>query len=115
MRVLLAIHALLAAGFLLVGLVALFGIGVTGLLFMGAGMVFAVAAGVAQTGSRAGIAVALGVLWVLACFSARRIADLPAPSALPDLAMPAGAIVLAVVALVAVLLDWRALRHAAWF
>lgn len=99
----------------MVGLVALFGIGVTGLFLIGAGMVFAVTAGVAQTGARAGVAVALGVLLGIAYFSARRIADLRETSALPELAMPAGAIVLAVVAVAAVVLDWRALRDAAWF
>lgn len=115
MRTLQLILALLAAGWLLVGLVALVGIGITGLMLLGVSAVFAVTASVAQTGSRVGVTAALAVLLAQAWLAAQRLATLPPAMPLEEQALLGGAIALAVLAAAAVSRDWRALRRAPWF
>ena len=131
MRVLAAVQALFALAFTLFGLVTLFGIGITGLLFLIPGIVFAVTAGVVAEQSRAAAVIALAVDAVLAWFEARKLAGLfawgttkgtlhqtliavklPGPF---DYLPPAAALVLVGIGALAVLMDWRTLKNAAWF
>lgn len=115
MRALALIHAVLAAGWMVAALVALFGIGITGLILMGVAVVFAVASSLAQTGSRLGVVLSLAVLVAQAVLAIQRLAASPVGTPLKDQALLAGAIALAVLASVAVCRDWRALRRAPWF
>jgi hypothetical protein len=121
MRVLAAVQALFALAFTLFGLVALFGIGITGLLFLIPGIVFAVTAGVAAEESRAAAVVALAVDAVLAWFAAHKLAALFAGGGtsgtlqLRDYLPPAVALVLVGIGVFAVVMDWRTLKNAAWF
>ena len=121
MRILAAVQALFALAFTLFGLVALFGIGITGLLFLIPGIVFAVTAGVVAEQSRAAAIVALTVDAVLAWFAARTLAALSVSGSavnapgLFDYVPPAAALVLVGIGALAVLMDWRTLKNAAWF
>lgn len=131
MRTLAAIQAAIGAAFLIVGLVALFGIGITGLIFLAPGVAFAAIASVVQTRSRAGVIAALAADAVIACFAGIKIHELlhprlavgdvePAVAALLrpsilDFVVPCASLVIVAVALVAVILDWRSVRTAAWF
>jgi hypothetical protein len=127
MRILSAIQALIALAFILFGLVALFGIGITGLLFLIPGAVFAATAGIAQEGSRAAAFAALAADGVLGYFAARKLMTLfagdttsatmaaVAQPGLVDYLLPSAVLVLVGVAVIAVALDSRALRSAPWF
>lgn len=131
MRILAAVQAMFALAFTLFGLVTLFGIGITGLLFLIPGIVFAVTAGVVAEESRAAAMIALAVDTVLAWFAARKLAALFAwgatkgrlhepliavkPPGLVDYLPPAAALVLVGIGGLALILDWRTLRNAAWF
>jgi len=131
MRVLAAVQAIFALAFTLFGLVTLFGIGITGLLFLIPGIVFAVTAGVAAEQSRAAAIVALAVDAVLAWFAASKLAALFAWGATSgtlheaviagqrpgvfDYLPPAAALVLVGIGALAVVMDWRTLKNAAWF
>lgn len=131
MRILAAVQALLAIAFTLFGVVTLFGIGITGLLFLIPGIVFAATAGIVAEQSRAAAAVALGVDAVLAYFAARKLTALFAPETagsamhenvialqnpgLFDYLPPSAALVLVGIGALAVIMDWRTLRTAPWF
>jgi hypothetical protein len=131
MRILAAVQAIFALAFTLFGLVTLFGIGITGLLFLIPGIVFAVTAGIVAEQSRAAAVVALAVDAVLAWFAARKLASLVAWGAsgstlhetviaannprLFDYLPPAAALVLVGIGALAVVMDWRTLKNAAWF
>ena len=131
MRILSLVQAILAAGFILFALVVLFGIGITGLLFLAPAAVFAVTAEVTQENSRADTAVALAVDGVLAYLAARKLQSLFASGTsstgldqtagalqspgLFDYLPPAAALVLVAIGAFAVAMDWRALRKAPWF
>jgi p-aminobenzoyl-glutamate transporter AbgT len=131
MRILAAVQAIFALAFTLFGLVTLFGIGITGLLFLIPGIVFAVTAGVVAEESRAAAAMALAVDAVLAWFAMRTLAAIFAAAAansklhesviaaknpgLLDYLPPAAALVLVGVGALAVMLDWRTLKNASWF
>ncbi len=131
MRILAAVQAVFALAFTLFGLVTLFGIGITGLLFLIPGIVFAVTAGVAAEETRGAAMLALAVDAVLAWFAARKLAALLAWGAadntlhesviaaqhpgLLDYLPPAAALILAGIGVLAVLMDWRTLKNAAWF
>ena len=124
MRILAAVQALLAIGFILFGLVVLFGIGITGLVFLVPGAVFAATAGIMAEGSRAATAVALAADAVLAYMAARKLGALFASETsvaafgspgLVDYLPPSCALVLVGAGALAVIMDWRAVRNAPWF
>jgi hypothetical protein len=101
MRVLSAVHAVFAMALILLGLVTVFGIGITGLLFLFAGAILAALAALAQENSRAAAALTLAVDALLAYMAVRKLAALSAlESPRPCDYVP---------------LDWRALRKAPWF
>lgn len=129
MRLLAAVQAIFALGFTLFGLVTLFGIGITGLIFLIPAIVFAVTAGVVAEQSRAAALLALGVDAVLAWFAARQLAEVLAWSAggIPhdavraathprmfDYLPPAAALLLVAIGVVAIIADWRTLKNASW-
>jgi hypothetical protein len=117
-RILSAVQAIVALAFLAFGAVTLFGIGITGLLFLVPGAIFAVTASLAQEGSRGAVLLALGVDAVLATMSAHTLERALGTSGSPGLFdwLPAAvALVLVGVGVLAVLMDWRALRKAPWF
>ena len=128
MRVLQFVQGLFAICMLLFGLVALFGIGITGLfILVPAGLLVAVAVAT-KTRSKASVLVALAVDAALAAFAAIKLKGLLtegytpgqdptihlAPSAI-DLAVPAITLALIAWAFAAVLVDWRSLQQAKWF
>lgn len=131
MVILSLIQSIFAAGFILFGLVALFGIGITGLFILVPGAVFAATAALTQEQSRAGTTVVLTVDAVVAYLAARKLMALFAPEAIDvklhqavgalenprpfDYLPPAAALVLVCIGVVAVALDWRTLRNAPWF
>ena len=131
MLLLAAIQSILAVGFLLFGLVALFGIGITGLLFLVPGVIFALTAGLAMEKSRGGAIVALAANSLLAYIAIRKLQALLMPAAgvvdapyavraivnpnVFDYLLPSAVLVLVGIGVLAVLTDWRALRHARWF
>jgi len=127
-RVLQLVQGLFAVCMLLFGLVALFGIGITGLFILVPAALLAVVAVATATRSKASVFTALAVDAALAVFAALRLKGLLtagyvpgqdpilrlAPSAI-DLAVPAVTLALVALAFAAVLLDWRNLRAARWF
>lgn len=131
MLVLAAIQSILAVGFLAFGLVALFGIGITGLLFLVPGVIFALTAGLVMEKSRGGAVVALAADSILACIAIRKLRALlmPAEGGIDarhavraivnpnvfDYLFPSAVLVLVGIGVLAVLTDWRTLRHARWF
>lgn len=131
MQLLAAIQAMFAFAFLLVGVVALFGIGITGLVFLLPGALFAAIAGVVADRSRAAVAAALGADAVLAWMAARQLGTLLATGAAAaplghagramaasgplDYLLPCAVLVLVVTGAIATAADWRALRAASWF
>lgn len=117
-----AVQAIFALAFTLFGLVALFGIGITGLLFLIPGIVFAVTAGVVAEESRAAAALALAVDAVLAWFALRALTALSALEStrgtlhrFVEVLFPSAALLLVGVGVLALLMDWRSLRKASWF
>lgn len=126
-----AAHALIAIALLLLGLVTTFSIGMTGLIFLGGGALFAAIAGAASTRSRASVGLALGMDSLLAGFAAVKLQHLlgfsatgaavgphiavARPPTAVDFAIPAAVIALVVCGFVAVMLDWRNIRNAKWF
>jgi hypothetical protein len=123
MRILSAIQLILATAFILFGLVALFGIGITGLLFLVPGAVFAATAAITQKKSRAAAAAALAADARLAYMAARKLEALLTAEAIYiklhhvgafDYLVPGAALVLVGIGVLAVLMDWRALRNAPW-
>ena len=131
MLILAAIQSILAVGFLLFGLVTLFGIGITGLLFLVPGVIFALTAGLALEKSRCAVLVAFAANSVLAYMAVRKLQVLLMPSAdgfgaqhaaravvnpnVFDYLVPSAVLALVGIGVLAVLMDWRALRHARWF
>lgn len=124
MRLLAAVQSILALAFILFGVVALFGIGITGLGFLVLGGMFALTAGIVAEQSRAGAAVALAADAVLAYMAVRKLAALFASettgSKLQNVGffdyMPAIAVLVLVgLGAFAVINDWRTVRAAAWF
>lgn len=131
MLILSLVQSIFAAAFILFGLVALFGIGITGLFIMVLGAVFAVTAAITQEPSRAGTIVALAVDAVVAYLAARKLAALFTPEAIDvklhltvralenlrpfDYLPPAAALVLVGIGAVAVVMDWRTVRNCPWF
>jgi hypothetical protein len=118
MRILSAIQALFALSFLAFGLVALFGIGITGLLFLVPGAIFAASASLTQENSRAAVLLAFAVDGVLAWLSAGKLEQAMGVAGNPglfDWLPAAAALVLVGIAVLAVLMDWRTLRNAPWF
>ena len=124
MNVLAAIQAMFAAAFLLVGLMALFGIGITGLLFLVPGALFGAIAGTVLDRSRAATAAALGADAVLAwlalrmlgtLFDARAAGRVVAGIGPLDFVRPSAVLVLVAIGAIAVAADWRALRDASGF
>ncbi|QOL47723.1 hypothetical protein [Massilia litorea] len=118
MRILAAVQAIFALAFLAFGAVALFGIGITGLLFLVPGAIFAVTASLAQEGSRGAVMLAFGVDAVLATMSAHtleRALGTSGSARLFDWLPAAAALALVGIGVLAVLMDWRALRKAPWF
>lgn len=111
MRILAAVQSLFAAALLLVGLVTLFSIGITGLVFLLPAGVFAATAGAVSTGSKASVLLALGVDAPLAALAAIRLPE----SKGIEMAVPAVTVTLVVFAFIAVLLDWRTVRDRKWF
>lgn len=115
------IQTIFAASFLLAGLVALFGIGITGLLFLLPGALFAVVAGIVMDRSRAAIAAALALDGLLAWMAARKLGalfagDMALAGVGPlDYLLPGAALVLVAIGVLGVAADWRGLRDAAWF
>jgi hypothetical protein len=123
MRVLSVVQAIFAAAFILFGLVTLFGIGITGLLFLVPGAVFATTAAITQKKSRAATAVALAADAVPAYMAARKLEALLGAEEIFikhhhvgtfDFVIPSAALVLVSVGALAVVMDWRALRNASW-
>lgn len=124
MRTLAIIQSILAAAFVLSGLVALFGIGITGLLFLVPGVLFAATAAVALEQSRMSMAVALIADAPLIYLAVRKLEVLLAAQArgvqLPgvgplDYLVPSAGLTLIGVGAIALALDWRALRNSSWF
>jgi hypothetical protein len=131
MRTLPFIQSILAGAFIVFGLLTLFGIGITGLLFLVPGAVFAGTAAITQKPSRAATAVALAVDAALAYLAARRLLALLAVDTsgaqfhprfgalgkpgLFDYLPPAAALALVGIGVIAVAMDWRALRKSPWF
>ena len=125
MIVLAAIQSIFALGFLLFGLVTLFGIGITGLLFLVPGVIFVLTAGLALEKSRAAAAAALAANAVLAYLAVRKLQALLMPAAggmdavvnpnVFDYLVPSAVLVLVAAGVLAVLMDWRALLQARWF
>lgn len=131
MRILVAVQAIFATAFILFGLVALFGIGITGLLFLVPGAIFAATAEITQENSRAGTVVALAADAVLAYMAAGKLESLFTSESADitlhqtvgaavnpgifDYLPPSAALVLVVIGAIAVLMDWRALRNSPWF
>jgi hypothetical protein len=131
MSILSAVPAILATAFILLGLVALFGIGITGLLFLAPGVIFAAIATIAQDEDRAAMAVVLAAGAILAYMAVRKLEALftPETSGIKlhqtagalgnpgpfDYLPPSAALVLVGIGAVAVALDWRALRNAPLF
>lgn len=125
------VQCLLAFGFLSVGTLGVWGLGITGLLFLVPGAIFAGTAALTQTGSRAGILVTLVVDLILAYISWHRLATLidnrvaaskmahvvtlSATPRLADYLLPTVAIALVAVGIIGVLLDWRTVRRSPWF
>ena len=121
MLILAAIQSLLAVAFLLFGLVALFGIGITGLLFLVPGVIFAFTAGLALEKSRGAAVVALAADFLLAYMALRKLQALFMPAAggivhpnVFDYLVPCAVLVLVGIGVLAMLMDWRTLRHARW-
>ena len=124
MLILTLVQSIIAMAFLLVGLVALFGIGITGLLFLVPGAVFAATAGAIQEQSRAATAVALGLDAVLGYLAVRKLEALSALQASDsrlghtvgtwDYLPPSAALVLVGIGALGVLWDWRAVQEAPW-
>jgi hypothetical protein len=131
MLILAAIQGLIAMAFLLFGVVALFGIGITGLLFLVPGVIFALTAGLALDKSRGAAVVALAADAALAYMAIRKLQALLAPAAdgsaahqaaravinpnVFDYLLPSAVLVLVGVGAIALVMDWRTLRHARWF
>jgi hypothetical protein len=124
MRILTLIQSILATAFILFGLVTLFGIGITGLLFLVPGAVFAATAALTQDKSRGGMAVALTADVVLAYAAARKLESLLTAEATYiklhhvgtfDYLVPSAVLVLVGIGALAVVMDWRTLRNAPWF
>jgi hypothetical protein len=123
MRILAAVQTIFAIAFILPGLVALFGIGITGLVFLLPGAVFAATAAITEAQSRAAIAVALAADAVLAYMAARKLealftsgtTDITLHQTVFNYLPPSAALVLVAIGAVAVVMDWRALRNARWF
>ncbi|GAB3467439.1 hypothetical protein GCM10027321_34900 [Massilia terrae] len=124
MRTLAIIQSIFAAAFVLFGLVALFGIGITGLLFLVPGVLFAATAAVAQEKSRASMAVALVADAPLAYLAVRKLEVLLTAQTTGvqllgvgplDYLVPSLALTLIGVGTIALALDWRALRSSSWF
>jgi hypothetical protein len=130
MLILSVIQAILAMSFILFGLVVLFAIGITGLVFLVPGAILAATAGMAQE-SRVGTIVALALDAVLVYLAVRKLEALvtsettdirlhqtigalgrPGPF---DYLPPSAALVLIGVGALAVVADWRALRNSPWF
>lgn len=125
MRLLSTIQAILALAFLLFGAVTLFAIGITGLLFLLPGLIFAGTAALTEKASRGGAALALAADAVLAYLAARRLVALltqgmpgikfPYTVNAFDYLVPAVALALVGAAVLALAWDWRAVRDAPWF
>lgn len=124
MRILSAIQAILAVAFIVFGLVTLFGIGITGLLFLVPGIVFAAIAAITEKNSRAATVAALAADGCLAYMAARKLDALRTADAIyielhhvgaVDYIASAAALVLVGVGALAVVIDWRALRNSPWF
>jgi hypothetical protein len=124
MRILSAIQFILATAFILFGLLTLFGIGITGLLFLVPGVFFAAVAAVTQKKTRAATAVAFAVDAVLAYMAARKLESLLNADAIYiklhhvnafDYLVPSAALALVGIGALAVVMDWRALRNSPWF
>ena len=131
MRTLTAVQVIIAAAFLLVGVIALFGIGVTGLIFLVPGIAFAALAGVTDKESRAAVALALSCDGALAYFAAAKLQALFS-SAMRKTEMqnatisvlkpevikfivPSTIMILVLSAVIGVPLDWRKVRASKWF
>lgn len=125
MRIFSIIQAILALSLVLFGLLALFGIGITGLMFLLLGVLFAVIAGLVQDQSRAAVVVALAADAALAVMAARRLQSLYMPASTTpalhqtagvlDYVLPCAALLLVGIGALAVAMDWRTLRQSAWF
>jgi hypothetical protein len=128
MLILTAIQSIFAMSFILIGLVALFGIGLTGLLFLVPGAIFAAIAGMTQEKSRAAAVAALAANGVLATMAVRTLEKLFASEtagislhqtvgvpSLVDYLVPSAVLVLVAIGVLGVIMDWRTLRKAKWF
>ena len=120
MRVFALVQALIAVALLLSGLVALFSLGITGLVLLLPAAGFAAIAGLALNGGRAGLLLALaadaGVGFVAShrLLSLRPSAPIPTSGAL-DVGVPALALALVLLAVSGLLWDWRSVRALGWF
>lgn len=131
MRILLAVQGLFAAAMLLLSLITLFGMGITGLIFLAAAGALAALVSAAATRTRAAVALVLAADAALAAVAATQLLErlaqrtAAAGSATPlaphlvpstaDLALPALVIAGVAAAFIGVLLDWRSVRDARWF
>ena len=115
MRVALAVQLVFTVVFLLLGVLATLGLGITGLLFLIAGMLFAVVAALVKQASRGGAAIALladgGLAWLAAIELDKTLAEAPR---LIELAPAIATLLLTGVAFLALVADWRTLRSAPW-
>lgn len=132
MRTLTIIQAIFAASFLLFGFAMLFALGITGVFIMVPGVIFALVAGVTVTKTRASAAVALFVDGVLGYFAIKNIYSKMSPDTmliqlnpgvhsllesapLKDFIVPSVGLLLVLIAFIAVVVDWRAVKSARWF
>ena len=128
MRTLQLVQSLMAAGLAVFGLIALFGVGVTGLLVLLPAALLAAIAVATETRSKSAVLVALAVDAVLATLAAVRLTRLLTVGSIPgqdpnihmapsvvDLTVPVVTLLLSVLAFIAVLVDWKSVRAAKWF
>lgn len=115
MRILFTVQLVFAVGLLLFGVIGVFGLGITGLLFLLPGFVFIAIAAAIKQGARFGVALGLAVDALLAWWMLQWLANAGAGAKLLDVLPPTIVLLLIAVGAVATLADWRSVRSAAWF
>jgi len=131
MRTLTIVNALFAFGFILAGLIAIFGVGITGALILIPGIVFGALAAVSDTKSRMAVTLALTVDGAVAYYAFKQLQTALNPKStmgwlktgervfikpnIFDYLIPSAVLALVACAVIAVLLDWRSFRTASWW
>lgn len=120
MRVFALVQALIAVALLLSGLVALWSLGITGLVLLLPAVGFAAIAGLALNGGRAGLLLALAADAGVGLVAWHRLLAPPPPAPFPapgplDVGVPAFALALVLLAMAGLLRDWRSVRAVGWF